>query len=211
MNAIASILAPAAVMPIITVHEAAHAAPLARALTGGGVRVAEVTLRTPAALEAIRVMRREAPDLVLGAGTVLNARDLENAAAAGAAFAISPGLSPALIAAAKAGPIPFLLGVATASEIMLALEAGFDHLKFFPASQLGGPEALGAFAGPFAKVRFCPTGGITAATAAKYLALPNVLCVGGSWITPAAVLARGDWGEVERLAREAAAITRARP
>jgi len=199
-------------MPIITVHEAAHAAPLARALAAGGIRVAEVTLRTPAALEAIRIMRREAPELLLGAGTVLNGRDLENAAEAGATFAISPGLSPSLIAAAKSGPIPFLLGVATASEIMLALEAGFDHLKFFPASQLGGPEALSAFAGPFAKVKFCPTGGISAASAPKYLALPNVLCVGGSWITPPAVLARGDWSEVERLAREASAITKpARP
>ena len=206
MNPIGPILKRSPVMPIITLHSVAHAVPLARALFDGGIRTAEVTLRTPVALDAIRAIRAEVPELVLGAGTVLNARDLENAARAGAAFAISPGSTPSLIAAAKAGPIPFLLGVATASEIMVALEAGFDHLKLFPATQLGGPDAIAAFAGPFPTVRFCPTGGINLVSATRYLALTNVVCVGGSWITPAAALARSDWSEIERLAREATAL-----
>lgn len=194
-------------MPIITLRDAAHAVPVAQAIVRGGLKLAEVTLRTPVALDAIKAIRAAVPELTLGAGTVLNARDLDNAARAGAAFAISPGTSKALLTAAKAGPIPFLLGVATPSEIMEALEAGFDHLKLFPANTLGGIDALTALAGPFPGVRFCPTGGINAATVQRYLALSNVVCVGGSWITPATVLARGDWNEVERLSREAAQLS----
>ena len=206
MTPIDQILKRSRVMPIITLHELDHAVPAARAIVRGGLKVAEITLRTPVALEAIKTIRAEVPELTLGAGTVLNARDLDNAARAGAVFAISPGTSKALLATAKSGPIPFLLGVATSSEIMEAREAGFDCLKFFPASTLGGADALTALAGPFAAVRFCPTGGITPASAASYLSLKNVVCVGGSWITPANVLARGDWAEVERLAREASAL-----
>lgn len=206
MTTIDQILTLSRVMPIITLHELDHAVPVARAIVRGGLKLAEITLRTPVALEAITAIRAEVPELTLGAGTVLNARDLDTAARAGAAFAISPGTSKALLATANAGPIPFLLGVATPSEIMEAREAGFDCLKFFPASTLGGADALIALAGPFSAVRFCPTGGITAASAASYLALTNVVCVGGSWITPANVLARGDWAEVERLAREASAL-----
>lgn len=206
MTTIEQILKRSRVMPIITLHEVEHAVPVARAILGGGLSLAEITLRTPIALEAIKAIRSEVPELTLGAGTVLNARDLDKAAHAGAAFAISPGTSKALLSTAKSGPIPFLLGVATPSEIMEALEAGFDCLKFFPASALGGPDALIALGGPFPSVRFCPTGGIKATSVGSYLALKNVVCVGGSWITPPDVLARGDWGEVERLAREASTI-----
>ena len=201
---IASILNASPVISIVTVTEIGHAVPLARALLRGGIRAVEITLRTAVAVDAIRAIASEVPDILLGAGTVLNARDLENAARAGAAFAISPGMTPALLSAAKNGPIPFLPGVATPSEIMLALESGFDHLKFFPASVFGGVDGLKAFAGPFPNVRFCPTGGITVESAPRYLALSNVLCVGGSWLTPASALASGDWAQIERLAHQAA-------
>ncbi len=205
---IASIMTAAPVISIVTVTEVGQAVPLARALLRGGIRVAEITLRTPAAIDAIRAIAAEVPEILIGAGTVLNARDLESAARAGATFAISPGLTPALLSAAKNGPIPFLPGVATPSEIALALESGFDHLKFFPANVFGGVDALKAFAGPFPNVRFCPTGGITIESASRYLALSNVLCVGGSWLTPASALASGDWAQIERLAHEASSALR---
>ena len=207
-SSMATILKVSPVMPIVTLTELEQAVPLARALARGGLRMFEVTLRTPVALEAIRAIAAEVPEILLGAGTVLNGRDLDNAARAGAKFAITPGITPALLAAAKDGPIPCLPGVGTASDIMLALEAGFDHLKFFPASQFGGIDALKAFAGPFARVRFCPTGGITAESAPRYLALANVDCVGGSWLTPATAVSAGDWGTVERLARHAASLSK---
>jgi 2-dehydro-3-deoxyphosphogluconate aldolase/(4S)-4-hydroxy-2-oxoglutarate aldolase len=207
-NSIAAILDAAPVIPVVTVNDARRAVPLALALARGGIRAIEMTLRTPAALDAIRAIASEAPETLLGAGTVLNGRDLDDAVRAGARFAISPGSTPALLAAAKGAPIPFLPGVATASEIMSAFESGFDHLKFFPANVLGGIEALKAFAGPFPKLRFCPTGGITAANAPDYLALANVACVGGSWLTPPTAIAAGDWDQIERLAKAAAMLRR---
>jgi 2-dehydro-3-deoxyphosphogluconate aldolase/(4S)-4-hydroxy-2-oxoglutarate aldolase len=191
------------VIPVVTIMDAGQAVPLARALVRGGVRVIEITLRTPVALDAIRAVASEVPEISLGAGTVLGARDLENAARAGAAFAISPGATPALLSAAKDGPIPFLPGVATPSDIMAALEFGFDHLKVFPASVFGGVESLNALRGPFPGVRFCPTGGITIESAPRFLALANVRCVGGSWLTPPSALALGDWALIEQLARQA--------
>jgi 2-dehydro-3-deoxyphosphogluconate aldolase / (4S)-4-hydroxy-2-oxoglutarate aldolase len=210
-GSMASILAASPVIPVVTISDVAHAVPLAKALVRGGVRVVEVTLRTPAALEAIEAIASGVPDILLGAGTVVTDAHLRDAEQAGAAFAISPGSTPALLAAAQRAKIPFLPGVATPSEIMRAVEAGYDHLKFFPAAVFGGTDALKAFGGPFPTLRFCPTGGISAENAAQYLALPNVVCVGGSWLTPAAAVAAGNWAEIERLAREAVAnIARAR-
>jgi 2-dehydro-3-deoxyphosphogluconate aldolase/(4S)-4-hydroxy-2-oxoglutarate aldolase len=206
MTPLEDILRMAPVMPVVTIEEPASAVPLARALLAGGLHAIEVTLRTPAALEAARLIAREAPEMVLGVGTVLSAEDFRAAAAAGAKFAVSPGLTPALLQAARATPLPFLPGVASASELMLALEHGFQTLKFFPAASAGGPAALKALAGPFPSVRFCPTGGIDAANAADYLALPNVLCVGGSWVAPKGALAKGDFAAIEALARQAAAL-----
>jgi 2-dehydro-3-deoxyphosphogluconate aldolase/(4S)-4-hydroxy-2-oxoglutarate aldolase len=209
-RSIADILALSPVMPIVTLSDRRHAVPLARALARGGVRVAEITLRTPAALDAIRAVAAEVPEIILGAGTVLSATDLDAAAKAGAKFAISPGIGPALLSAARGGPIPFLPGVATPSEIMLALQAGFDHQKFFPANLFGGSDALKAFSGPFPAVRFCPTGGVTLESAARYLALSNVVCVGGSWLTPASAIAAEDWNTIESLARDATSTLRSK-
>jgi 2-dehydro-3-deoxyphosphogluconate aldolase/(4S)-4-hydroxy-2-oxoglutarate aldolase len=204
-DSMASILAASPVIPVVTISDVAHAVPLAKALVRGGVRVVEVTLRTPAALRAIEAIASGAPDILLGAGTVVTDAHLRDAEQAGAAFAISPGSTPALLAAAQSAKIPFLPGVATPSEIMRAIEAGYDHLKFFPAAVFGGTDALKAFSGPFPTLRFCPTGGISAENAMRYLALPNVVCVGGSWLTPAAAVAAGNWAEIERLARDAVA------
>lgn len=209
---IAGILAASPVIPVVTIADVAHAVPLAKSLVRGGIRAIEVTLRTPAAVDSITAIAKEVPEILLGVGTVLTATDFDRASRAGATFAISPGSTPALLAAAKGASIPFLPGVATPSEIMQVLAAGFDHLKFFPAAVFGGTEALRAFAGPFPSVRFCPTGGVSAESAARYLALPNVVCVGGSWLTPQAAVAAGDWAQVERLAREAVAnLTRTPP
>lgn len=203
---IEEILALSPVMPVVTIRDPARAVPLARALLAGGVRSIEITLRTPAALAAVSAIARDAPEIVLGVGTVLSVQDLQDAQAAGAAFAISPGATPALLNAAQAGPLPYLPAVATASELMAGLEYGFTAFKMFPAAQAGGPAMLKALGGPFPAARFCPTGGISLATAPDYLALANVLCVGGSWIAPEAAIEAGDFGLIERLAREAAAL-----
>lgn len=200
------ILKAGPVMPVIVIEDAAQAVPLARALLAGGVRVLEVTLRTAAALEAIRAIAREVPQALVGAGTILNAQDLHQAREAGASFGVSPGATPELLRAAAEGGWPFLPGVATASEAMAALAAGHTALKFFPAAQAGGVAMLKALAGPLPQLVFCPTGGITTATAPDYLALPNVACVGGSWLTPAALLRAGDWAAITRLAAEAVAL-----
>jgi 2-dehydro-3-deoxyphosphogluconate aldolase/(4S)-4-hydroxy-2-oxoglutarate aldolase len=200
------ILASAPVMPVVTIDDARQAAPLARALVAGGLRAIEVTLRTPAALEAVRIIAREVPDAIPGVGTVLRAGDLEAAAEAGAKFAVSPGATPALLAAGRAASLPYLPAIATASELMAALEAGFTTCKFFPAASAGGVAALKSFAGPFPQARFNPTGGIDLANAPGYLALGNVLCVGGSWVAPPALVSAGDFTAIERLAREAAAL-----
>jgi 2-dehydro-3-deoxyphosphogluconate aldolase/(4S)-4-hydroxy-2-oxoglutarate aldolase len=200
------VLAAGPVMPVVTIDDPAKAAPLARALVAGGIRAIEITLRTPRALEAVRAIAAEVPDAIPGVGTVLSPANLAAAAAAGARFAISPGATPALLAAARAGALPYIPAVATASEMMAAMEAGFSVCKFFPAAQSGGVEALKALAGPFPYARFCPTGGIDAATTPAYLALPNVVCVGGSWIAPRAAIDAGDFATIERLARAAAAL-----
>lgn len=203
---LAALLALAPVVPVVIVDEAAHAVPMARALVAGGIRAIEVTLRTPAALDAIRAIAAEVPEAVVGVGTVLDAHQLEAARVAGARFAVSPGVSPKLLDAADAGALPLLPGVATVSEAMSLLERGYRHLKLFPAVPVGGVALLKAWASPLPQLRFCPTGGIKPETARDFLALPNVACVGGSWLTPKDKLASGDWAGIEQLARAAAAL-----
>ena len=197
-------LAP--VIPVVVIDDARAAVPMARALVAGGTPAIEVTLRTAAALDAIRAIAAEVEGAVIGVGTVLSARDLRAAQQAGARFAVSPGVSSHLLDAADDSELPLLPGAATASEVMALLERGYRHLKFFPAVPAGGHKLLGAWASPLPQVRFCPTGGISLTNASDFLALPNVLCVGGSWLTPANLLAVGDWSAIELLAREAAAL-----
>ena len=196
------------VIPVLAVENVRDAAPLAQALYAGGLSVLEVTLRTAAALPALESMRRALPDAVIGAGTLTRPEDFTSARAAGAQFAVSPGFTLALAQAASAAGLPLLPGVMTPSEILAAMSAGYDTLKFFPAEPAGGTASLSAFASVFPGIKFCPTGGITAERAASYLALPNVLCVGGSWVAPPALIARGDWSAIEKLARSAAAYQR---
>lgn len=206
---LARILSLAPVLPVVTLDELAHAVPVARALVAGGIRGIEVTLRTPVALDAIRAIAAEVEGAMVGVGTVLDGQQLEAARAAGAHFAVSPGASPRLLAAAEDNELPLLPGVATAGEAMALLERGHLHLKFFPAVPAGGAKLLAAWASPMPQVRFCPTGGIDLAGARDFLALPNVVCVGGSWLTPKDKLRSGDWAGIERLAREAAQLRRA--
>ena len=198
-----AILRHSPVMPVVVIDDAAQAVPLARALLAGGIRSIEITLRTPAALDAIRAVRAAVPEMATGAGTVLNAADLEAAARAGAHFAVSPGSTPALLAAAAAQDLPWLPGAASASEVMTLREAGYRWLKFFPATAAGGSALLQSLHGPLPDVRFCPTGGISLASAPDWLALPNVVCVGGSWLTPGDRLRAADWSAIETLARQA--------
>ena len=184
----------APVIPVLTIERLEDAEPLALALVAGGLTVLEVTLRTPVAIEAIALMAKVAPSAVVGAGTVLNPADYDRAAKAGAKFVVSPGLTEPVVAAAKASPLPLLAGVATASDLMRGLDAGLTRFKFFPAaSSGGGTAALKALQGPFGDCKFCPTGGIAADTARTYLALPNVLCVGGGWVAPPDAVKAGDW------------------
>ncbi len=198
---LAALLALGRVIPVITIDRLEDAVPLARALVEGGVRLLEITLRTPAGLGAAEAIIRAVPDAVVGIGTVLTPGDLARAVDIGARFALSPGATPALLDAAAAAPIPFLPGIATASEMMQAMARGFDTAKFFPATAAGGIPALKALAGPFPQARFCPTGGITEANAAEWLAQPNVVAVGGSWLTPGYEVARGDWASIRERAR----------
>jgi 2-dehydro-3-deoxyphosphogluconate aldolase/(4S)-4-hydroxy-2-oxoglutarate aldolase len=191
------------VVPVLTIQRLEDAVPLARALAAGGLKVLEVTLRTAAALEAMRCIAGEVADVVVAAGTVLSAKDLKRSAKAGAQLAFSPGLADFML---EEGPIPILPGVATASEVMRAMAGGLDTFKFFPAVPAGGVGALKALGGPFPDIAFCPTGGIDAGNAADFLALPNVLCVGGSWVAPAKAVQAGDWAAIEALARAAAAL-----
>lgn len=202
MNAIEAIMRTAPVIPVLVIDDARHAAPIARALVAGGLPVLEVTLRTPAALDVIRAMKTVAGAIV-GAGTVLNPADLDAALAAGSEFIVSPGLTPALGKAAVASGVPFLPGTANASDIMLGLDLGLTRFKFFPAEASGGIAALKAIAAPFGMARFCPTGGITQASAPGWLALDAVLCVGGSWL-----VAKGapDPAAIEAAARAAAGL-----
>lgn len=201
-----AVMQDAPVVPVIVLSDVAHAVPLAHALLQGGIRMLEVTLRTPQALACIEAIARQVPEVVVGAGTVRSRADAQAAARCGARFAVSPGFTPAVAQACSDADLPLLPGVSTASEIMQAQEAGFNELKFFPALQSGGVAMLKAWAGPFADARFCPTGGITLQNAPDFLALPNVVCVGGSWLVPPAALQRADWAWVTRLAQEAAAV-----
>ena len=197
------VMQDAPVIPVIVLNDVAHAVPMARALVEGGIRMLEVTLRTPQALACIEAIAKAVPQAVVGAGTLRSKADAQAAANAGARFAVSPGYTSALGAACRDLGLPLLPGVATGSEIMAAQEDGFTALKFFPALQAGGSAMLKAWSGPFFDVKFCPTGGISLQNAADFLALPNVLCVGGSWLVPADALAQGDWGRITMLAREA--------
>jgi 2-dehydro-3-deoxyphosphogluconate aldolase/(4S)-4-hydroxy-2-oxoglutarate aldolase len=199
-------LAP--VVPVLVIDDLAHARPLAEALVAGGLRALEVTLRTASALDAIRAMA-EVPGGVVGAGTLLTPADVKAAKAAGAVFGVSPGATDPIIAACEDAGLPLLPGAATASEIMALLEKGYTVQKFFPAEQAGGAAYLKSIGSPIPQVKFCPTGGISLKIAPDYLGLKNILCVGGSWVAPKDAMARGDWAEITRLAREAAALPRA--
>ena len=190
------------VIPVIVLKDVAHAVPMARALLAGGIRMLEVTLRTPQALACIEAIAREVPEAVVGAGTVRSRADAQAAANAGARFAVSPGYTSAVGQACRDAKLALLPGVASSSEIMMATDDGFTELKFFPAVQAGGVGMLKAWSGPFFDVQFCPTGGITLQNAPDFLALGNVVCVGGSWLVPANVAETGDWGRVTRLAME---------
>ncbi len=203
-----AIVALAPIIPVLTIERAADAAPLARALVRGGLPVLEITLRTGVALEALRTIAGEVPEAFVGAGTVLNARQLDQARQAGARFTVSPGCTPGLATAALASGLPFLPGVQTVTEAMALADRGFSLLKFFPADVAGGLGWLKAVAAPLAGLRFCPTGGIGAETAPAYLALTNVACIGGSWVAPKKAVAEGDWGTIERLAAAAANLKR---
>ena len=207
---IREIVGLAPVIPVLTVTDLEHAVPLARALTAGGLRVLEITLRTPVAIAAIEAMRKGVPDAIVGVGTLTRAVDFAAADRAGAQFGVTPGLTPELAAASRGARFPLLPGVMTPTELITARAAGFNVLKLFPAQQAGGLGMLQALGAPFPDVLFCPTGGITRETAADYLALPNVACVGGSWVAPKAMLAAGDWAGIEALARDAAALQKTR-
>jgi 2-dehydro-3-deoxyphosphogluconate aldolase/(4S)-4-hydroxy-2-oxoglutarate aldolase len=206
---IREIVGLAAVIPVLTVTELGHAVPLARALVAGGLKVLEITLRTPVALAAVDAMRKAVPEAVVGVGTLTRAVDFAAADRVGAQFGVTPGLTPELAAASRGARFPLLPGVMTPTELIAARTAGFNVLKLFPAEQAGGIGMLRALGSPFPDVLFCPTGGITRATAPDYLALPNVVCVGGSWVAPRAMLEAGDWAGVTALARDAAALQKA--
>lgn len=205
-HALERYLTLAPVVPVVVVDDAAHAVPLARALVAGGIRAIEITLRTPAALDAVRAIAAEVEGAVVGVGTVLTSEQLLAAEHAGARFAVSPGASLRLIDAAQDTALPWLPGAATASEAMVLHERGYRHLKFFPAESSGGAAALRALNGPLPELRYCATGGIGLHNARDYLALPNVIAVGGSWLTPSERVANGDWAGIAHLAREAAAL-----
>ncbi len=194
------------VIPVIVLHQLEHAVPMAEALVAGGVRVLEVTLRSDVALRCIEAIARAVPQAILGAGTLRSVADVHAARSAGSRFGVSPGYTPAIGAACREAGLPLLPGVATAGEVMAAQADGLSFLKFFPATAAGGIPLLKALAGPFADVSFCPTGGLTAQSTPKFLALPNVKVVGGSWLTPADAMAARDWPRITALARAASAL-----
>lgn len=200
---IAELIRQATVIPVLTIERLEDAVPLAKALVAGGVRTLEVTLRTPVAVEAAKTIIADVPEAIVGIGTILNSEDLARAEALGATFGISPGATPELLKAVAASRLPFAPGIATASELMQALAHGFDVVKFFPAEQVGGIKALRALAGPFPNVRVCPTGGIGEANAATWLAEPNVLAVGGSWLCPASDIRAGNWAGITAMCARA--------
>jgi 2-dehydro-3-deoxyphosphogluconate aldolase/(4S)-4-hydroxy-2-oxoglutarate aldolase len=201
-----SLLRRAPVVPVVIIDDVKHAVPLARALVAGGLPLIEITLRTPQGLEAIRAVAEEVPDAVAGAGTILNGHDFEKAVAAGAKFAVSPGATDALLDAVEGAPVKLLPGIATASEAMKLIARGYEFAKCFPAEQSGGAAFLSAIASPLPQLRFCPTGGVTLANAPTYLKLPNVICVGGSWMVNRATIAAEDWGAITAAAAQAAAL-----
>jgi 2-dehydro-3-deoxyphosphogluconate aldolase/(4S)-4-hydroxy-2-oxoglutarate aldolase len=203
-----TIMARAPVIPVLTIEREADAAPLAKALCAGGLTVLEVTLRTSVALAAISAMRKAVPEAIVGAGTLTVPEDFARVVAAGAQFAVTPGLTEELAVAGRHSGIPLLPGIATASELIAARAAGYTALKFFPAKPAGGTAMLASFAPVFADVVFCPTGGVTRESAPRYLQLKNVACVGGSWVTPSAAVKAGDWAQIESLARDAASLAR---
>jgi 2-dehydro-3-deoxyphosphogluconate aldolase/(4S)-4-hydroxy-2-oxoglutarate aldolase len=200
------IMSLAPVIPVLIIEDVAHAVPLGRALVAGGLPVLEITMRTPVASQCIERMVGEVEGAVVGAGTVLTSAMRQAVADVGGRFAVSPGL---IAGERDEGPVPLLPGIATATELMAGLAAGFTRFKLFPANVVGGADALKGFASPFPQAKFCPTGGVSAKNAADYLALPNVVCVGGSWVAPADAVRAGDWGRITALAREAAALKKA--
>ncbi|MDT3296146.1 MULTISPECIES: bifunctional 4-hydroxy-2-oxoglutarate aldolase/2-dehydro-3-deoxy-phosphogluconate aldolase [Shewanella] len=191
------------IVPVMVINKIEHAVPLARALVAGGISVLEVTLRTPCALEAITKIAKEVPEALVGAGTILNEAQLDLAIAAGAQFIITPGATVELLKAGMHGPVPLIPGVASISEVMTGMALGYTHFKFFPAEASGGVDALKAFSGPLADIRFCPTGGITPSSYKDYLALKNVDCIGGSWIAPTDAMEHGDWDRITQLCKDA--------
>lgn len=201
-----SVLDLSPVIPVVVLSDADHAVGLARAMVAGGIRIIEVTLRSEAALPAIERIAAEVPEMVVGAGTIITASQANDAVAAGSRFLVSPGSTPALLDAMTGAGVPFLPGVATVSEALALLERGITEMKFFPAAAAGGHAYLKAMAGPLPQARFCPTGGITPQSASEYLSLPNVGCVGGSWLAPADALAIGDWTCIKQLATQAAGL-----
>ncbi|MGW9396213.1 bifunctional 4-hydroxy-2-oxoglutarate aldolase/2-dehydro-3-deoxy-phosphogluconate aldolase [Streptomyces sp. NPDC055642] len=201
-----SVLDLAPVLPVVVIEDAADAVPLARALVAGGLPAIEVTLRTPAALDAIRAIAGAVPEAVVGAGTVITPEQVGEAVAAGARFLVSPGWTDVLLEAMRASGVPYLPGVSTVSEVVALLERGVREMKFFPAQAAGGTAYLRSLAGPLPQARFCPTGGVGPDTAPDYLALPNVSCVGGSWMLPADAVAARDWARIEGLARQASEL-----
>ena len=203
---IRAILSLAPVIPVLTIERLEHAIPLARALCAGGLRVLEITLRTDACLPAIEAIRQAVPDAIVGVGTLAKPEDFTAAANSGAQFGVSPGLTAALVQAARTATFPVLPGVMTPSELIAGLGWGFDAFKLFPAQEAGGVGMLKALGAPFPNVLFCPTGGVTRESAPQFLALRNVACVGGSWVAPAHRLNAGDWRAIEQLAQEAASL-----
>ena len=209
MKTTLEIMRASPVIPVIAIDKFEHAVPLARALVAGGIRVLEITLRTEHGLPAIRAIAESVPDAIVGVGTLTSPEEFTASRDAGAVFGVSPGLTPALIEAAKRSGLPLLPGVMTPSEVMAAREAGFRQLKLFPAVPAGGIGMLNGIAGPLADVSFCPTGGITQETAPQFLACKNVVCVGGSWLTPKAAIEAGDWDKITEIAKAAAALKKA--
>lgn len=209
MKTTLEIMRASPVIPVIAIDKFEHAVPLARALVAGGIRVLEITLRTEHGLSAIRAIAESVPDAIVGVGTLTSPEEFTASRDAGAVFGVSPGLTPALIEAAKHSGLPLLPGVMTPSEVMAAREAGFRQLKLFPAVPAGGVGMLNGIAGPLSDVSFCPTGGITQETAPQFLACKNVVCVGGSWLTPKAAIEAGDWDKITEIAKAAAALKKA--
>jgi 2-dehydro-3-deoxyphosphogluconate aldolase/(4S)-4-hydroxy-2-oxoglutarate aldolase len=201
-----SVLHVSPVIPVVTIDDPQHAVPVARALADGGVRIIELTLRTDSALTSLKLIANEVPDILVGAGTILSPSQADAAVSAGAQFLVSPGVTPSLLDDLLTLGLPVLPGVATVGEVMAVLERGLNAMKFFPAGPAGGPAYLAAIGAPIPQVQFCPTGGISPGTAPDYLALPNVSCVGGSWLTPRSAVESNDWNQITRLAKDAAAL-----